>query len=150
MHGVPHVYGEGEYEVLYGLGYVMARDQLETLVPLYRTANGTRAQREGEGSGGSNVVSDYISHLFRVPESAKAAYATMPPRERTWLEGFADGLNAYIKEYNAAHSQQDHLGVDPDKVLLVGHPGPIAHKSLVTEEIVSALETIEGSVPKVL
>ena len=104
INGVPHIYADTEYEVMYGFGYAMARDQLETIVPLYRTANGTVAAMEGEGSGGANIYSDYISHLFRVPQSAEAAYAGMSDQERSWLDGFSAGLNRYIKEYNRTHT----------------------------------------------
>ena len=42
VHGVPHVYADTEEEVMGGFAFAMAEDQLETLVTLYRTANGTR------------------------------------------------------------------------------------------------------------
>jgi len=103
VYGVPHVYADSEEEVMGGFAYAMASDQLETIVTLYRTANGTRAAKEGEGPGGGYVLSDYIVHLFRVPQSARAAYAGMSGQERAWLDGFAGGLNAYIKEYNNTH-----------------------------------------------
>ena len=61
---------------------------------------------EGEGAGGGYIYSDYIVKLFRVPQSAEAAYAAMSQQEKSWLDGFAGGLNAYIKEYNAAHWPQ--------------------------------------------
>ena len=104
VHGVPHVYADTEEEVAYGLGYAMGRDQLATIVTLYRTANGTRAAREGAGSGNSNVVSDYLVNVFRLPQSAAAAYAAMGAQEKSWVDGFAAGLNKYIQEYNLAHN----------------------------------------------
>ena len=94
VHGVPHVYGETEYDVMFGLGYAMARDQLDTIVTLYRVASGRLSAKEGPGDEFSNVVSDYLTHLFLVPESAAAAYAAITENERAWLDGFADGLNA--------------------------------------------------------
>ena len=59
-----------------------------------------------EGGGGGNILSDYIVKLFRVPQSAEAAFAAMSAQERSWLNGFAGGVNAYIAEYNAAHGPQ--------------------------------------------
>ncbi len=127
VHGVPHIYAETEEELMYGLAYAMARDHLETIVTLYRTANGTRAAMEGPGNGYANVVSDYLSHLFRVPESAQAAYATMSEQERSWFRGFADGLNAYIKEHNQNHTPKVETFV-PEDVLAWGLYGQFSRQ----------------------
>ncbi len=103
IYGVPHIYADSEYELMYGLGYAMGEDQLKTLVTLYRTANGTRPAIEGRGMNGMHIYSAYITQLFRVPQSAATAYALISAQERLWLDGFSDGLNAYIREYNDAH-----------------------------------------------
>ncbi len=127
VHGVPHIYADTEEELMYGLGYAMARDQLETIVLLYRTANGTRAAMEGAGNNSSNIVSDYFAHLFRVPESAQAAYDAMSEQERSWLNGFAGGLNAYIREYNQSHDPKVETFVPAD-VLAWGIYGQLSRQ----------------------
>lgn len=104
VYGVPHIYGETEYDVMFGMGYAMARDQLDTIVTLYRAATGTLSAREGAGEEYVNIISDYLVHLFLVPESAETAYASMPEPERLWLDGFAEGINTYIREHNRTHS----------------------------------------------
>ncbi len=127
IHGVPHVYAATEEEVMGGFGYAMAQDQLATIVTLYRTANGTRAAMEGEGLGGGYILSDYFAHLFRVPESAAAAYAGMSQQEKAWLDGFAGGLNAYIKEYNQTHSPKVET-FGPEDVLAWGIYGQFSRQ----------------------
>lgn len=104
VYGVPHIYGPTEYDVLFGMGYAMARDQLPTMVKMYRTAKGRLAAYDGPGEGYGNVALDYFTHLFRIPQSAAQAYERMPERERAWLTGFADGVNAYIREHNRTAS----------------------------------------------
>jgi acyl-homoserine lactone acylase PvdQ len=106
VYGVPHVFADTEYEVFYGLGYAMAQDQLETFVPLYRAAAGRRAAYEGAGANDENILADYVVHLFRVPESAAAAYAAMDSAARDRLDGFTEGINAYVDEYNEAEGAE--------------------------------------------
>lgn len=104
IFGVPHVYGETEYDALYGMGYAMARDQLENMAQLYRRAQGKLASYEGPGVDFGNIASDYITRLFRIPQSGAEAYAQMPARDRKWLQAYTAGVNEWVREYNLKNS----------------------------------------------
>lgn len=104
--GVPHVYGRTDPDVAYGLAFAHAEDDFETLQAVLLASRGELARVRGRDA----AASDYLVHLFGIPERVAARYATdLPPDVRALAEAYADGLNHYA----ALHPDAVWPGVVP-------------------------------------
>ena len=93
-YGVPHILGENEAAVAFGLGYAQAEDHLLGILRLILAARGELAQHFG---GEENLRSDLWNRQFRVHVRAVETYPRLDADFRSILEGFAAGLNYYIE-----------------------------------------------------
>ncbi|REC57654.1 penicillin acylase family protein [Rhodosalinus sediminis] len=94
---VPHIFGEADADVFFGLGYAHAQDRLWQMVVLRRTAQG----RLSEIFGRRTLEIDTLMRRFGLYLAAQASVAAQDDRTRAALEAYAEGVNARLAEINA-------------------------------------------------
>ena len=93
--GVPHIYGERDADVAFGLAWAHAEDDWETIEPTLLAARGTLARYDGQAA----APTDYIVQLLRIRETVADRYdSDLSPRARAIVEAYADGMNAWALE----------------------------------------------------
>ena len=111
---MPHIYGDDQESVLYGLGYAHARDRLLTIVQAYLAAAGRSAEFNGPGA----LEADVAARHFRYLEVAEKRYQEIEPEVRGLVEAYTAGIN--------------HV--------LSGHPSPpFGIRSVRAQEVVAAV-----------
>ncbi|MEQ5401600.1 penicillin acylase family protein [Providencia rettgeri] len=96
-YGVPHIYASDTYSLFYGYGYAVAQDRLFQMEMAKRSTQGTVSEVLGK---------DYISFDKEIrnnywPDSIHKQITQLPSKEQDILRGYADGMNAWIKQINA-------------------------------------------------
>jgi len=93
--GVPHIYGETDADVAFGLAWAHAEDDWETIEPTLIAARGELALYDGQAA----AATDYIVQLLRVRETVEARYETeLSADTRAMVEAYAHGMNAWALE----------------------------------------------------
>ncbi len=95
-YGVPHIYGDRDEDVAFGLAYAHAEDDWPTIESVILLAKGRMALRDGiEGA-----TTDYLVRLFRVREIVARDYERrLSPKMRAVLAAYADGLNLWAARH---------------------------------------------------
>jgi acyl-homoserine lactone acylase PvdQ len=93
--GVPHIIARDDHSLFFGAGYAQAEDQLENLAKNYLRASGRAAEFEGSGE----LAVDHLIRSLRVPQRGDEQYAQLPEESKVQVDGFAEGINAYIREH---------------------------------------------------
>jgi acyl-homoserine-lactone acylase len=90
--GVPHIFGQTDADVAYGLAYAHAEDDFLTIQQTMLAARGTLAAVYGLDA----TPNDYMVHLLRIWDVVDATYTSeLSPEVRAICEAYADGLNHY-------------------------------------------------------
>jgi penicillin amidase len=108
-YGVPHVEGESEAALYFGVGYAQAADRLLQLDLVRRTARGRLSAIAGERT----VESDELYLQLDLPRAARASWTLLEDETRRMLSAFADGVNAYIERETLPLGMQ-LLGDEPE------------------------------------
>jgi acyl-homoserine-lactone acylase len=103
--GVPHITATDASDALFGFGWAQMRAHANLELRLVAKTRGITARLLGAGSRDAAVNSDIWVREMGIPALASNWLAAQTPDERTILESFAAGLNAYA----AAHPQE----IDP-------------------------------------
>src|SRR5690606_10477923 len=90
-HGVPHILAENIRAAGFGLGYVQVEDYGERVIRALINARGTRGLAFGPDSMGP----DFLNRLAHA--RAVETYHLLSQDTRDMLEGFAEGVNYYIR-----------------------------------------------------
>jgi acyl-homoserine lactone acylase PvdQ len=90
--GVPHVYGETDADVVFGMIYAQAEDDFDRIEINLLNAQGRLAEAEGE----AEIWRDLRMKLFIDPAQMRAAYASSPAWLRQLMDAWADGLNYFL------------------------------------------------------
>lgn len=93
---VPHIFGENDADVFYGLGFAHAQDRLFQMMLLRRTAQGKLSEVFGERTKNTDIL---MRHLG-VYEAAVASAPLQTPETTAALKAYARGVNAWIGEVN--------------------------------------------------
>ena len=93
---VPHIFGETDFDVYYGLGVVHAQDRLWQLLLLRRTAQG----RLSEIFGARTVRTDELLRRLDFYPQAVRSLAVQDDYTLGALEAYAAGVNAWLAEVN--------------------------------------------------
>lgn len=97
--GIPHIYGEKDADVAYGLAWANAEDDFQTIQENLLPAKGMLARWKGK----DGAVLDYIVQFMGSYKIAKEKYEKhISPEFKAYLEGYCKGLN----DYAAAHPEQ--------------------------------------------
>ena len=102
-YGMPHIYADDTYRLFYGYGYVVAQDRLFQMEMARRSTQGTVSEVLGKAfvSFDKDIRQNYW------PDSIRAQIASLSAEDKSILQGYADGMNAWIDKVNDS----------PDKLL---------------------------------
>ena len=94
--GVPHVYGQTDADVSFGLAYAHAEDDFATIQRVLLQTRGRLAAVDGAGA----APFDYLVHVLGFWEDVRARYETDVPADvRAIAEAYAQGLDLYAAEH---------------------------------------------------
>ena len=133
-HAEPHIQARSAAGAAYGLGYAQMEDQAAYILEFLAQSTGRSAELLGPECLPACFRQDQLTHLFRVPESAREKYGTLPRSTRRYYEAFADAINDYIA---------DHPDQVPDWAVHVTPQDVLASVQyrFVLAEVVDASET---------
>lgn len=92
--GVPRVYADTPTDLAMGQGYVTAQERFFQMDVRRRSASGTLAELVGEGA----LPGDRAARALGLRRVAERELALLSPDTRTFLEAYADGVNAYLAD----------------------------------------------------
>lgn len=92
--GVPHIYGERDRDVAYGVAIAHSEDDFATLQDVVAMARG----RYGAIAGQDGAAIDYVYHLLDARGTADRHYPGLPEDTRALFEAYATGLNDYAEQ----------------------------------------------------
>lgn len=90
---VPHIFGETDADVFFGLGFAHAQDRLWQMLMLRRTAQG----RLSELFGPATLQIDDLLRRLDIDGHARASVAALEPESVEALEAYAAGVNAWLR-----------------------------------------------------
>ena len=93
--GVPHIYGETDADVAYGVAIAHAEDDFFTLQDVVAMARG----RYGAIAGEEGAQLDYAYHLLDARGTADRHYDAVPEDTRALFEAYAVGLNQFAADH---------------------------------------------------
>lgn len=95
-HNVPHIFGETDEDVFYGLGFAHAQDRLWQMSVLRRTAQG----RLSEVFGRRTLGADELLRHLDIYGLAVASVESQDDETIAALESYSNGVNAWIEIVN--------------------------------------------------
>ena len=110
---VPHIFGQADADVFFGLGYAHAQDRLWQMTILRRTVQG----RLSEVFGARTVEIDKIMRRLDLYGLARSSVEAQDARTRTALDAYAAGVNARLSQINA-----EALGRGAPEMFLISNP----------------------------
>lgn len=93
---VPHIFGQTDADVFYGLGFAHAQDRLWQLMMLRRTAQGRLSEIFGERT----LRTDELLRRLDIYPLATRAVERQDERTRAMLQAYSDGVNAWLRHVN--------------------------------------------------
>ncbi|MCC6009024.1 MAG: penicillin acylase family protein, partial [Rhodobacteraceae bacterium] len=93
---IPHIFGESDADVFFGLGFAHAQDRLWQMTMLRRTVQG----RLSELFGARTVAIDDLMRRFDLYGAAQDSVEAQTPEARAALEAYAAGVNAWLAQVN--------------------------------------------------
>lgn len=91
-HGVPHIMASNLHDLFFAQGYVTAQDRLWQMDATRRYASGEMAEIFGE----TFVAHDREQRILGLKDAAGRLATALPQAERSRLEAYAQGVNAFI------------------------------------------------------
>ena len=95
-YGVPHIYGETDADVAFGVAIAHAEDDFFTLQDVVAMSRG----RYGAIAGEQGAQIDYLYHLLDAGAVAQSEYPKLPAETRAVYEAYAAGLNRYADQHS--------------------------------------------------
>lgn len=95
-HAVPHIFGQTDPDVFFGLGYAHAQDRLWQMQMSRRMAQG----RLSEMFGTSTLRTDELMRRLDLYSLSRAAVDAQDAPTRAALEAYSDGINAWLMQVN--------------------------------------------------
>lgn len=94
-YSIPHIYGQDAKGLFRAFGWAQMHSHGNLILRLYGQARGQAAEYWGE----DYLKSDRWLQIMGVPDRARQWYDKQSPAFRSYLNAFADGINAYAKEH---------------------------------------------------
>jgi penicillin amidase len=94
VYGIPHIKGETDESLLFGLAYAQAEDHFDRIEKQIIRSIGRLAEVEGE----SGKANDMRVKAFEIERISKEEYHALEPKIKKLFDGFAAGLNYYLKQ----------------------------------------------------
>ena len=109
--GVPHVFAETEEAGFFGVGYATAEDRILQMDLFRRRARG----RLAEVFGRDLIESDRKFRTAGIGRYCDEAAAALPAEERGWLEAYAWGVNAWLRDHPETVARRfEAYGIQPE------------------------------------
>lgn len=108
--GVPHVYADTPADLALAQGYVTAQERFFQMDVRRRSASGTLAALVGEGA----VMGDRVARTLGLRRVAARELGLLSPATRTFLEAYADGVNAYLAQSSPSQLAVEYTLLDLD------------------------------------
>lgn len=93
--GVPHIYGETDADVAFGVAIAHAEDDFFTLQDVAAMSQG----RYGAIAGADGASIDYVYHLLDARGTAQRQFSTLPTDTQALFNAYAAGLNQFAEEH---------------------------------------------------
>ncbi|SMR72024.1 penicillin amidase [Aliiroseovarius halocynthiae] len=93
---IPHILGENDSDVFFGLGYAHAQDRLWQMIIMRRTVQG----RLSEVFGRRTLKTDELLRRLDLYNLARASLEYQDDDTKMALEAYASGVNAYLSRVN--------------------------------------------------
>ena len=93
-HGVPHIYAGSVEDAQFGLGFAHAQDRLWQMEMNRRIGSG----RLSEALGAATLDADKFLRTLGVRRAAEASLKIMSAEERSQLDAYTAGVNAYLTQ----------------------------------------------------
>jgi penicillin amidase len=90
--GMPHIYAANEHDLYFSAGYVMAQERLWFMDLIRRVTTGRLSEVMGEDL----VQTDKFLRCLEMTAKSKIVLSTEDPVILSYLQAYADGVNAYI------------------------------------------------------
>ena len=110
---VPHIFGDTNNDVFFGLGFAHAQDRMWQMITLRRTAQGRLSEVFGEPT----LDVDKLLRRFDIYALAVQSLDALDPKTRSALEAYAAGVNARLDQINT-----EALGRGAPEMLLFNAP----------------------------
>ena len=94
-YGVPHIYGDTDADVAFGVAMAHAEDDFTTLQDVIAMSRG----RYGAIAGEEGAAVDFAYYLLDARGTAEREYPKLPADTRALFEAYAAGLNQYAREH---------------------------------------------------
>ncbi|MBK6265353.1 penicillin acylase family protein [Marivirga sp. S37H4] len=94
IYGIPHIKGETDESLLFGLAYAQAEDHFDRIEKQIIRSIGRLAEVEGE----SGKANDMRVKAFEIERISKEEYHALEPQIKKLFDGFAAGLNYYLNQ----------------------------------------------------
>ena len=94
--GVPHIYGERNADVAFGLAYAHSEDDWKNIEEVIRSSRGTLAEIVGESGAKSD---DFVVALGAAEIVYRDYDKKVSPTAKALAEGYAAGLNTWCAEH---------------------------------------------------
>jgi acyl-homoserine-lactone acylase len=127
-YGVPHIFARNSQELFRAFGWAQAQSHGDLLLRLYGQARGRGAEYFGE----QYVATDRWVLTNSIPQRAQQWYDAQSQEFRAYLEAFADGVNAYVKENPAKIVAEAKVVLPVTAVDVLAHTQRVIHFSFVT------------------
>lgn len=94
---IPHVFGQTDADVFFGLGYAHAQDRMWQMTMLRRTVQGRLSELFGERT----LTIDILMRRLDLYNLASRSVAVQDPQTLAALEAYSAGVNAWFSEINS-------------------------------------------------
>lgn len=94
--GIPHIYGEKDTDVAFGLGYAQSEDDFQVLQDVLLATRGMIASKHGYKA----AKTDFVVSFMGVWDAVDEKYETqVPDSVKVIAEAYADGVNLYAAQH---------------------------------------------------
>ena len=97
-HGVPHIFGDIDTDVFFGLGFVHAQDRLWQMLIYRRAVQG----RLSEVFGKRTLATDELMRRLDLNGLAASSYEVQDSATKAALDAYARGVNAWLNEIESS------------------------------------------------
>ena len=94
-YGTPHIFGQTDEEVAFGLAWAHAEDDFKTIQETFLPSKSLMGHYQGK----EGVKLDYISQLLKCEELVEKEMRSFSPKFLSVVNGYVEGLNAYAKKF---------------------------------------------------
>ncbi|MFW5469077.1 penicillin acylase family protein [Knoellia sp. CPCC 206435] len=103
--GVPQIYGDSISDIARAQGYVHAQDRFFEMDMRRHITAGRLAELVGE----AGLETDKVIRTMGWRRVAEAELPTLAPATRTYLQAYADGVNAYLRGRSPAQASLEYV-----------------------------------------